>query len=431
MAAEGPRDDDDDDDAAKLRRSGTQPLLQPLTRTWSEQQQLRAAARARDGSPSSRGRGRGRGGGGLRAAVGLYVSGLLAAVGCSSLDSLLALLAFFRLQRVRTRVWQCVLLNGLLFLGSLLWFHAVVAPCVLRLLRYFGTDALVGAPFFESVYNLLWVYPMYIMTLAYVSPRFFDDIASVAFEYTQSQLSGRAEPRAAERAAAEPASDFWGSLDETLDETVGHVSGQAMLNSLIVVFYLQTICLTQSSVFSLPALLLNLTGLEAVSPAVASMVHVAARVLLFLLYTWLYSLYCFNYKWSLLRWAVKKQITAIEAHWAFFAGFGTPAAAISVLLSPCVGLGCYSTCFPLLLLAAEVATQPDGHIGTRVTVSVTRANAESGVRDGALGNAGLPVLPVFRLAEHLNGLLVARPFRTILKVVAALSLVLLVNVYIA
>ncbi len=54
--------------------------------------------------------------------------------------------------------------------------------------------ALVGAPFFESVYNLLWVYPMYIMTLAYVSPRFFDDIASVAFEYTQSQLSGRAEP---------------------------------------------------------------------------------------------------------------------------------------------------------------------------------------------------------------------------------------------
>ena len=203
-----------------------------------------------------------------------------------------------------------------------------------------------------------------------------------------------------------------------------------MLNSLIVVFYLQTICLTQSSVFSLPALLLNLTGLEAVSPAVASLVHVAARVLLFLLYTWLYSLYCFNYKWSLLRWAVKKQITAIEAHWAFFAGFGTPAAAISVLLSPCVGLGCYSTCFPLLLLAAEVATQPDGHIGTRVAVSVTRANAESGVRDGALGNAGLPVLPVFRLAEHLNGLLVARPFRTILKVVAALSLVLLVNVYI-
>ena len=54
---------------------------------------------------------------------------------------------------------------------------------------------------------------------------------------------------------------------------------------------------------------------------------------------------------------------------------GTPAALISVLLEPKVGLGCYSTCFPLLLLAAEVATQPSGHVGTQVTASVTRTVA--------------------------------------------------------
>lgn len=53
---------------------------------------------------------------------------------------------------------------------------------------------------------------------------------------------------------------------------------------------------------------------------------------------------------------------------------GTPAATISVMLSPCVGLGCYSTFFPLLLLAAEVATQPSGHVATHpVTATIMRS----------------------------------------------------------
>ena len=102
------------------------------------------------------------------------------------------------------------------------------------------------------------------------------------------------------------------------------------------------------------------------------------------------------------------------------ASLGTPAAAISVLLSPCVGLGCFSTFFPLLLLAAEVATQPSGHIATQpVTATVMRSgvlqprppdkghgNAASGpnITEGDTG--GLPTLrsvppPQFRHFSYL------------------------------
>eukprot|EP01047_Picozoa_sp_COSAG01_P044086 COSAG01_NODE_3962_length_5492_cov_71.874281_2_plen_189_part_00 len=41
-------------------------------------------------------------------------------------------------------------------------------------------------------------------------------------------------------------------------------------------------------------------------------------------YTWLYSLYCFEYRWSLRGWSLQRQLRTVEAHWAFFGGFGTP-----------------------------------------------------------------------------------------------------------
>lgn len=405
-----------------MEREDSVPLLHPLTRTWSQSQHLQnAAASASEAKQRQRSV--------PRAALGLYACGLLTALGISSLDSFLVLLGFFRLQRVRTRVWQCVLLNGLLFLGSLIWFWVFVDPCVRWLLVHFGTDQLVGPVFFESVYNVLWVYPMYVMTLSYVSPRFFDDIARGAFDHTQSQLAGRAGQRAAEAAAGAAAPDFWSSLDGTVHK----VSDGAMLNSLIGVFYLQTVCLTEGSVLSLPSLLLNLVGLGgggATFPTAVLVINGGAKLVLFCLYTWLYSLYCFNYKWSLLNWSVKKQISTIEAHWAFFAGFGTPAAAISVLLSPCVGLGCYSTCFPLLLLAAEVATQPSGHVGTRVMASVTLSAAPPPPKSGdaSVDETGrLPTLRVFMAAEHVNGMILKAPVQTLAKGVAWFFLLFIVN----
>jgi hypothetical protein len=288
---------------------GEETLMQPLTRTWSEGQHLREAAFRAQAPARAHGRGSF-----PRTVLGLYTFGLCSALGVSSLDGFLVLLGFFRLQRVRTRVWQCILLNGLLFLGSLIWFRACVDPCVRWLLVYFGTERVVGLEFFETIYNVLWVYPMYVMTLVYVSPRFFDDIAKGAFEHTQSQFAGHAAQRAAEAGAGKAATDFWTSFESSVDGTVHMVSDGAMLNSLIGVFYLQAICLAEGSVLSLPSLLLKLLGLaDAPSHTGTLFVKGAAKLLLFCLYTWLYSLYCFNYKWSLLNWPVKKQITTIEA----------------------------------------------------------------------------------------------------------------------
>ena len=55
-----------------------------------------------------------------------------------------------------------------------------------------------------------------------------------------------------------------------------------------------------------------------------------------------------------------------------------------------MGLGCFSTFFPLLLLAAEVATQPSGHVATQpVTATVMRPGVlRPRSSDKGHGNAG-------------------------------------------
>ena len=42
----------------------------------------------------------------------------------------------------------------------------------------------------------------------------------------------------------------------------------------------------------------------------------------FLLTSWLYAFFCFDYKWSLRRQPLAARIAYFEAHWAFFGGFG-------------------------------------------------------------------------------------------------------------
>ena len=46
----------------------------------------------------------------------------------------------------------------------------------------------------------------------------------------------------------------------------------------------------------------------------------AGKPLYFLLLSWLYAYYCFDYKWSLLGVRLPERLAYFETHWAFFAG---------------------------------------------------------------------------------------------------------------
>lgn len=378
-----------------LARDASQGLLHPLTRTWSIRQNAnqKCLRQSADQDTSSVAAVEHR----ALHAVGQYFSGLRTAIGCGSLDNLVAMLSFFKLNRIRTRIWQCILINGVIFMGSLLWLHSVVIPLLQLLLVFSGTDEIVSTAPFEALYSVLWVYPMYIVTLVLVSPRLFNDIARSAFEYsrdpqrqtahlpsTRLQAGGRAaaehDPPASPLGAPSSASPSFGvgrggggsddssrgravstkvgsrieSLDlwTALDGAVRFGSDTYYYCALVGMFYLQTFSLVRGGALYLPTLLMPIIGRSGILP---DFVGWAAKTVLFFMYSWLYSLYCFEYGWTLAGWGLRRQVRTLERHAAWFAGFGTPAAAVSMLFTPCVGLGFYSTLFPLLLLAAETA----------------------------------------------------------------------------
>jgi etoposide-induced 2.4 mRNA len=60
------------------------------------------------------------------------------------------------------------------------------------------------------------------------------------------------------------------------------------------------------------------------------------RVVNFTLLCWLYSLYCFEYKWA--NWDVMKRLKFIEDNWAYFVGFGMVVAAPFLIVSAYFGI---------------------------------------------------------------------------------------------
>jgi len=419
----------------RLSHNEHEPLLKPLTRSWSvrqhekldRQSQLRAV-------PANI----------YAAALQEYVNGVIASCGCSSLESFTGFLSFFKSARIKTRVGQCLLMNGIIFLGSLLWLHSVMVPLLDSMLTWTSTNDVFTVTLFEQLYNLLWVYPMYITTLCLVSPRLFKDIAQSAFETSiQTQMNRvtssdspvsswpqtpRAQPRAGSNSSS---SDVWSAVDAAVrfsSDTVHYLA-------IVGFFYLQSFAFVAGGALYLPSILLRVLGFILGQPCefvgmynlahqkslIGFAVHCVARAALFLLYCWLYALYCFEYKWSLRKWPLQRQLRYIEEHWAFFAGFGTPAAAISILFSPCVGLGFYSTLFPLLLLSAEIANFSE---------RCDQAEQQAIESKRALKPASLPPLRLFWTAEVAAAKTLESPRKSIFMLVMTLVFLCAGNAYV-
>eukprot|EP01050_Picozoa_sp_SAG11_P012606 SAG11_NODE_1412_length_4985_cov_14.954769_1_plen_175_part_00 len=117
---------------------------------------------------------------------------------------------FFRNITIHKRFWQCFVVNGLIFLGSLAWLHIFVLPLACAIVQldvaqqgdapsaataessppsdgagWLAVQLARGecgaASLFSSVYHLLWVLPMYLVTMLLVSPPLYNEIACAAF----------------------------------------------------------------------------------------------------------------------------------------------------------------------------------------------------------------------------------------------------------
>lgn len=219
------------------------------------------------------------------------------------------------------RICQCCLLNGGVFLCSILSFDFLLLPAVQALIvLLFGDSQGSSAdsiwtwlqPLLVCTFQALWVLPLFLLSKV-VNSLWFQDIADIAFRY----ITGGNQR-------------FLPSLSRILSD---------VLFSVLV----QTLFLFQSLLVG--ALPIGRLG------ELVSLVHLSL----------LYSLYAFEYIWFSRGWELHRRLSFIEDNWPYFVGFGLPLAVITSWFESYFLSGCFfSLLFPLFILSAHGVTPATG-----------------------------------------------------------------------
>ncbi|GAB0096606.1 etoposide-induced protein 2.4 [Sergentomyia squamirostris] len=213
------------------------------------------------------------------------------------------------------RVLQCCLLNGGVFLGSIIIFEYIILPGLKTIFTLMlSNESSFGSnvwgwmqPFLSLIFRMIWVLPLFALSKI-VNSLWFQDIADSAYKFRK----GRPQ--------------LIPSISKLIADT---------LFSLLV----QGLFLVQSMLVSLLP------------------VSYLGSILCFIHMCLLYSLYSFEYKWFNMGWELHKRLTYIEYNWPYFVGFGVPLAVMTQLPNSYIVSGCvFSILFPLFILSGNEAT---------------------------------------------------------------------------
>jgi etoposide-induced 2.4 mRNA len=178
---------------------------------------------------------------------------------------------------IRNRALQCFLLNGAVFLGSIVLAEYVVIPFLQHLLSADQDTAEIGSivhSTFTILYQCLWIYPIYAVSFI-LNSIWYQDIAEYAFV-----IHGLKSKK----------------VDWSFARWLQSMS-EEIYRSLLVGGYFVQITLV-------------------------SFVPYIGKPVFGLYLCWLYALYSFEYKWSMEQWDLERKLTYFEMRWPYFAGFG-------------------------------------------------------------------------------------------------------------
>ena len=241
---------------------------------------------------------------------------------------------------IARRVWQCLMLNGGIFLMSVLLAEFVLRPLLRWMLHVeLPTSPPLLSPLLPPadvlllyLYYALWVYPMYCLAFV-LSAVWYQDIADAALAArTASQPSphqGAAASHSSSSSSSPSSSPPAPPAAATLRRSL-RLMAEELYRLLLVSLFL-----VQLSAFAL--------------------VPYAGRVLGFVHLCWLHSLYSFEYKWSGQGWRLEVRLHYFERRWAYFLGFGAPAAALTAFTPRLIGAAIFAATFPLLIILAVTA----------------------------------------------------------------------------
>ena len=262
-----------------------------------------------------------------------------------------------RSKRLRTLAARCVLVNGVVFLGSLAVLDHALVPFIGWVLhRWTAADAAGGAggaggrslaasasSSFLWTARAAWLYPTYFASTV-VNSFTAGEMARISCALAAEDDAARALARRRVTGSVElDAGDSEKRDSEKKDGSRrGGVAGlaEAVYHVLIV-----------NSLFAqITALSFVLTG------PIGTWVTRALQ-------TWLYAYYCHDYLWSARGKPPGWRVAHFEGNWCYFAGFGSPIVLISAMnLSTFYAAAVQAMAFPVFMIAAIASGGEDAEV---------------------------------------------------------------------
>jgi len=235
-----------------------------------------------------------------------------------------ALLIFYLASpTIRDRSLSCLVLNGAVYLGSI----AIMELCWIPLAQWTLPNTVV-APL-RLLLQLLWLYPMMLLSMV-LNGFWYTDVANHAHNM-QLAIDGGTVSASTKKTKMAAASASTNNKTRALHQA----------NPLATFLVAASEAIYLASLLAALSLQMLLISLVLPQPLVfcSNLVHTA----------FLCSLSCFDYRWSLEGWTLEYRLRAFERRWAYFLGFGLPAALLSVALPYFVAVGVYALAFPILV----------------------------------------------------------------------------------
>lgn len=176
---------------------------------------------------------------------------------------------------------------------------------------------------FDAAYAALWLVPAYAVSF-FVSCGWYGEIAERAALAAQRKAQQRLADAAGVAVPAPPR-----LLQVRRPDALTSLSQELYRSILFAVLFLQATIAQRIPV---------------IGPAVSAA-----------LMTWLYALYCFDYKWNLHAVPLEARTRAVEQQWAYFAGFGALMVAVPAVMPFFEGAALTGLLFPLFIVAAADA----------------------------------------------------------------------------
>uniref|UniRef100_A0A7N0RFY4 Protein EI24 homolog n=1 Tax=Kalanchoe fedtschenkoi TaxID=63787 RepID=A0A7N0RFY4_KALFE len=240
------------------------------------------------------------------------------------------------------RTGQCFLLNGFLFLGSIFTLKSVVIPTLQWILpdgcSQLAPEEHCGFHDVKGFYSILrqvliqlfylfWFYPLYIFSFI-LSTLWYNDIAKYGYAAQGQTSTSTSTPQP------------MGKKEDSTSESANQAAKPAGIGGIVIGIGEQVY-----SVFLLTFFFLQVYA--------TGFVPYIGKALNFVLLAWMYSYYCFEYKWNLSEFSLDKRLAFFESNWAFFAGFGSPCVLAIFFFSPLVSYGVMAILFPMFVLTAS------------------------------------------------------------------------------